>query len=96
MTLQFTNNEGHAIITLCGRLDTSSAMQTQTEINQFLSAQSPILSVTVNAAELEYVSSSGLRILLSSSTTKIFVSLIKITCSNYNVLKISEMDVSSA
>ena len=37
MTLQFTNNEGHAIITLCGRLDTSSAMQTQAEINQFFS-----------------------------------------------------------
>ena len=41
MTLQFTNNEGHAIITLCGRLDTSCAMQTQAEINQFLSAQGP-------------------------------------------------------
>ena len=89
MTLQFTNNEGHAIITLCGRLDTSSAMQTQTEINQFLSAQSPILSVTVNAAELEYVSSSGLRILLSLTKQYKNFKLVEVNADVYDVLNMT-------
>lgn len=89
MTLQFTNNEGHAIITLCGRLDTSSAMQTQTEINQFLSAQSHILSVTVNAAELEYVSSSGLRILLSLTKQYKNFKLVEVNADVYDVLNMT-------
>lgn len=89
MTLQFTNNEGHAIISLCGRLDTSSAMQTQTEINQFLSAQSPILSVTVNAAELEYVSSSGLRILLSLTKQYKNFKLVEVNADVYDVLNMT-------
>lgn len=89
MTLQFTNNEGHAIITLCGRLDTSSAMQTQTEINQFLSAQSPIHSVTVNAAELEYVSSSGLRILLSLTKQYKNFKLVEVNADVYDVLNMT-------
>lgn len=89
MMLQFTNNEGHAIITLCGRLDTSSAMQTQTEINQFLSAQSPILSVTVNAAELEYVSSSGLRILLSLTKQYKNFKLVEVNADVYDVLNMT-------
>ena len=89
MTLQFTNNEGHAIITLCGRLDTSSAMQTQAEINQFLSAQSPILSVTVNAAELEYVSSSGLRILLSLTKQYKNFKLVEVNADVYDVLNMT-------
>ena len=89
MTLQFTNNEGHAIITLCGRLDTSSAIQTQAEINQFLSAQSPILSVTVNAAELEYVSSSGLRILLSLTKQYKNFKLVEVNADVYDVLNMT-------
>lgn len=89
MTLQFTNNEGHAIITLCGRLDTSSAMQTQVEINQFLSAQSPIHSVTVNAAELEYVSSSGLRILLSLTKQYKDLKLVEVNADVYDVLNMT-------
>lgn len=89
MTLQFTNNEGHAIITLCGRLDTSSAMQTQAEINQFLSAQSPILSVTVNAAKLEYVSSSGLRILLSLTKQYKNFKLVEVNADVYDVLNMT-------
>ena len=89
MTLQFTNNEGHAIITLCGRLDTSSAMQTQAEINQFLSAQSPIHSVTVNAAELEYVSSSGLRILLSLTKQYKNFKLVEVNADVYDVLNMT-------
>ena len=89
MTQQFTNNEGHAIITLCGRLDTSCAMQTQAEINQFLSAQSPIQSVTVNAAELEYLSSSGLRILLSLAKKYKDFKLVEVNADVFDVLSMT-------
>ena len=89
MTQQFTNNEGHAIITLCGRLDTSCAMQTQAEINQFLSAQSPIQSVTVNAAELEYLSSSGLRILLSLAKKYKDFKLVEVNADVFDILSMT-------
>ena len=65
MTVQFENQEGYAKITLCGRLDTSCSAQTKTDIDRFLSTSAPIRSLTVDAEQLEYLSSSGLRILLS-------------------------------
>ena len=65
MKVQFENHEGNAIVTLCGRLDTSCSMQTKTDIDQFLATSAPISSLTVDAEQLEYLSSSGLRILLS-------------------------------
>ena len=65
MTVQFDNQEGYAKITLCGRLDTSCSAQTKTDIDRFLSTSAPIRSLTVDAEQLEYLSSSGLRILLS-------------------------------
>ena len=89
MTQQFTNNEGHAIITLCGRLDTSCAMQTQADINQFLSDQSPIQSVTVNAAELEYLSSSGLRILLSLAKKYKDFKLVEVNADVFDILSMT-------
>ena len=64
-------------------------MQTQAEINQFLSAQSPILSVTVNAAELEYVSSSGLRILLSLTKQYKNFKLVEVNADVYDVLNMT-------
>ena len=41
MEVQFSNNEGHVIITLCGRLDTSCSMQTKTDIEQYLASHAP-------------------------------------------------------
>ena len=36
MTIQFTNNNGDATITLCGRLDTSVSAKTKSEIDKLL------------------------------------------------------------
>jgi len=86
MTVQFENHEGHAIITLCGRLDTSSAAQIKADIDQFLSTSAPIHSVTANAAQLEYVSSSGLRILLSLAKQYKDFTLVDVNADVYDVL----------
>ena len=64
MTTQLINNEGEATLTLCGRLDTAVSSQVSADINQLLAAAGTIQHLTVDAGQLEYISSSGLRILL--------------------------------
>ena len=86
MEVQFSNNEGHVIITLCGRLDTSCSMQTKTDIEQYLASHAPIQSVTIDAAQLEYVSSSGLRILLTLTKQYPDFKLMEVNAEVYDVL----------
>lgn len=64
MTIQFFNNEGEATLMLCGRLDTAVSSQVSADINQLLATAGAIQHLTVDAGQLEYISSSGLRILL--------------------------------
>jgi uncharacterized protein (TIGR02172 family) len=65
MTVQLTNIEGKATLTLSGRLDTAVSKTVGEETEQLLAASGAIESLTVDAEELEYISSSGLRILLT-------------------------------
>jgi len=51
-------------MTLCGRLDTAVSSQVSADINQLLATAGTIQHLTVDAGQLEYISSSGLRILL--------------------------------
>ena len=60
-----TNNNGEAVLTLSGRLDTAVTKKVNDKIEQLLGASGNINSLTVDAGALEYISSSGLRILLS-------------------------------
>ena len=64
MTIQFFNNEGEATLMLYGRLDTAVSSQVSADINQLLATAGTIQHLTVDAGQLEYISSSGLRILL--------------------------------
>lgn len=64
MTTQLINNEGEVTLTLCGRLDTAVSSQVSADINQLLATAGTIQHLTVDAGQLEYISSSGLRILL--------------------------------
>lgn len=64
MTIQFHNNEGEATLTLIGRLDTAVSSKVSSDIEQQLATAGTIQQLTVNAGSLEYISSSGLRILL--------------------------------
>ena len=65
MTIQFHNNEGEATLTLCGRLDTAVSMKVGSDIEQLLTTAGTIQRLTIDAGQLEYISSSGLRILLT-------------------------------
>ena len=65
MTVQLTNTEGKATLTLSGRLDTAVSKTVGEETEQLLAASGAIESLTVDAEELEYISSSGLRIMLT-------------------------------
>lgn len=64
MTTQLINNEGEATLTLCGRLDTAVSSQVSSDIQQLLDTAGTIQHLTVDAGQLSYISSSGLRILL--------------------------------
>ena len=67
MTMTIQTNENEVTICLAGRLDTSTSAEANAKINAGLSALSPlsIESLICDASRLEYISSSGLRILLS-------------------------------
>jgi len=64
MTIQFFNNEGEATLTLSGRLDTAVSSKVISDIEQSLASAGAIRHLTVDASQLAYISSSGLRILL--------------------------------
>lgn len=64
MTIQFFYNEGEATLTFSGRLDTAVSSKLSSDIEQLLASADTIQHLTVDAGQLEYISSSGLRILL--------------------------------
>lgn len=65
MTTQLTNQGGKATLTLAGWLDTMAAQSLNAEIQKLLAEAGAIDSLVVDADGLEYISSSGLRILLT-------------------------------
>ena len=58
MIIQLTNNNGEALLTLGGKLDTSVARETSAKIDELISNAGNISQLTVDVAELEYISSS--------------------------------------
>lgn len=62
MKIQITENEGKVQIALAGRLDTTTAPQLEAELN----AHSGAAALEFDFTELEYISSAGLRVLLSA------------------------------
>ncbi len=62
MEIQTNLSNQNLIISLIGRLDTMTAPQLEKEING--STLEDIETVTLNMRELEYISSSGLRVIL--------------------------------
>ena len=63
MTTRIDLNETQATITLDGRLDTPSAHAVETEVKKVMIPE--IQSVVVECTSLSYISSSGLRILIT-------------------------------
>lgn len=63
MTINKTLNGTELTVALAGRLDTTTAPQLETELKTSLSSVSALV---LDFAELEYISSAGLRVLLSA------------------------------
>lgn len=64
MIAQIANHEGTATLTLAGRCDTPAAQELNGRLDQMLADAGLIDRLVVDADGLEYISSSGLRILL--------------------------------
>lgn len=64
MKIDVNSSEGIATLSLQGRLDTASAQQVTGDIEKMLAKAGPISRLVCEAGRLEYISSSGLRILL--------------------------------
>jgi len=64
MEITVTNNNGNAILYFKGRLDTSVTSQVVADIDRQLADSGTINSLTCDASGLNYISSSGLRILM--------------------------------
>ena len=63
MTIKMERNEANLTVSLEGRLDTSTALKLETELKTALKG---VQNLTIDLAELAYVSSAGLRVLLST------------------------------
>lgn len=84
--ITLTNNNGDVVLNLSGRLDTSVASDVNDKIGRFLATSEVINSLTVDADALEYISSSGLRILLSLHKRYKDFRIINVNSDVYDVL----------
>ena len=89
MTTQLTNHGGAATLTLAGRLDTAAAQVLKAELEERLLASDAINSLTLDADGLEYISSSGLRILLTLTKCYKDFHLINVQPAVYDVLSMT-------
>ena len=89
MTTQFNNNEGRGVLTIVGRLDTAAAQELSAGLEQTLTSQGTIDSLTVDAEGLEYISSSGLRILLTLTKRFKDFRIINVQTGVYDVLSMT-------
>ena len=89
MNIQLTNQHGEAILTLGGRLDTAVSRETSAEIDKQLSSAGTINQLTVDIADLDYISSSGLRILLTLAKRYEQFKIIEVSNKIYDVFNMT-------
>ena len=63
MKIDFTNNEGILNVSLNGRLDTATAPEFESFLQENIAGAT---AMVLNCENLEYISSAGLRVLLSA------------------------------
>lgn len=66
MDIKKTANGNSLLVVLVGRLDTTTAPQLENSLNESING---VEELTFDFAELEYISSAGLRVLLSAQKT---------------------------
>ena len=88
MTIHINRNEGKLDISLEGRLDTSTAP----ELDEVLKDSLPgVTDLTLNLEKLEYLSSAGLRVLLSAQKTMNKQGSMVVTGVNETIMEIFEI-----
>ena len=87
MTTTFEKTDKAMIVKLAGRLDTACSAQVTAEIDRTLTEAGEISALTCDCEHLEYISSSGLRILLMLSRRYKDFTVINVQPQVYDVLE---------
>ena len=88
MTINETKNGSDLIISLAGRLDTMTAPELEEELKKVLPETEQL---TFDFEGLEYISSAGLRVLLSAQKVMSKQGSMKITHANETIMEIFEV-----
>ena len=88
MTIEIKRNAETTVIELVGRLDTTTAPALDKTINQDIGDTK---NLVLNLANLEYISSAGLRVLLSAQKKMQKIGSMKVTNVREEVMEVFEM-----
>ncbi|MBR0041299.1 MAG: STAS domain-containing protein [Oscillospiraceae bacterium] len=88
LNINKTIENGKALFTLAGRLDTTTAPDLEKELKASLNGVSELV---LDFAGLEYISSAGLRVLLSAQKTMFRQGSMKVINVNETILEIFEV-----
>ena len=88
MKIEKNQNEQHLVIALEGRLDTMTAPQLEEELKSSLDN---VTELVIDLSNLEYISSAGLRVLLSAYKTMRTKGSMKIVNANELVQEVFEV-----
>ena len=88
MTINKTSNGTNLIIALEGRLDTTTAPQLETEVKSTLSN---VKDLTFDFSRLDYISSAGLRVLLSAQKVMNKQGNMRITNVNETIMEVFDV-----
>ena len=88
MTIEIKKNTENTVIKLAGRLDTTTAPALDKTINEDISDTKHLV---LDVKELEYISSAGLRVLLSAQKQMQKLGSMKVTHVREEVMEVFEM-----
>ena len=88
LTIEKNLNAPALTVTLAGRLDTTTAPELEKELKASLDG---VTELTFDLAALEYISSAGLRVLLSAQKTMNRQGTMKLTHVNETIMEIFEV-----
>ena len=89
MKIHVSKENSHALLRLEGRMDAAASQEAQTYIDEHLSALAPVDGIVCDASALEYISSSGLRVLLSLRKRFADFRMTEVRPDVYNVLEMT-------
>lgn len=90
MKVETKNDRGIEIIRVSGRIDPSTSVQFEEEINKILSTGA--VKLVLNLSEVDFISSTGLRVFLTGlKRAKAEKGDLKVCCMNSNVEKLFKL-----